>query len=64
MISLVKHQQGDAKKLIAKNGTIEAQPAGILISFREKDGRKSGHAVLIEKDDVKVLIDELLEFLK
>jgi len=64
MISLVKRQQGDAKKLIAKNGVIEAQSAGILINFREKDMRKSGHAVLIEKEDAKDLLNKLLEFLK
>jgi hypothetical protein len=41
-------------------GEIEMQESGLMIKFPSGDNRKPHHAVLIDNDDVRKMVDEML----
>jgi len=65
MIKLVKYQnRNGGKVLISKFGEVDIQECGIMIKFPASDNRRPHYAVLMEKDAVQKMVDELLEYLK
>lgn len=63
MIRLVK-LSAKVQQLISLKGRVEPNEAGIIIRFDENDGRKPGHAVLIDKDSIENLSHELIDYLE
>ena len=60
-IKLVKYQNRNGGKVLsANNGEIEMQESGLMIRFQAGDNRKPHHAVLIDNDDVRKMVDTML----
>ena len=63
-IKLVKYQNRNGGKiLVSQHGETEMQDCGLLLKFPAPDNRKPGYAVLVDDESLKVMVDDLLEYL-
>lgn len=61
MIELVKYQnRNGGKVLLADNGFLNIQECGLMIRFPSDDKRKPHHAVLLDNEEIRRLVDKLL----
>lgn len=61
MIELVKYQnRNGGKVLLADNGFLNIQECGLMIRFPSDDNRKPHHAVLLDNEEIRRLVDKLL----